>query len=451
MKFFIALFYSAVCALTLFAQTNTEILATAANGLKFTVADLPANLREPYKQRNARSAQIRQDVLTQMIVDTLLETEAAARKIPVEMILYETRAKAAAPTEAQIKAVYNANKKQIGERTLEETREQIVAFLRREAEQKAVVAFVKQLQTKYKVAPGAKPLNAPNLKAADVVVTIGAKRITAAQFEQRAKRELYEYRADIYDAVFDVLQEWIYTKLVEAEAQKSGIAAGDLIAREITDKMRDFSDEESERLQSDFRRKLFQKYNAKILIKEPEPFAQNVSTDDDPFKGKTSAPVTVVMFSDFQCSVCAATHPILPRVLAEYGDKIRFVVRDFPIQELHKDAFLAAQAANAAAAQGKFFEFTEILYQNQDALDRASLSRYAADAGLNVARFELDLQNGKFADEVRRDMADGKNYGVTGTPTIFVNGVKVRALSAKAFRGAIERALAKTPGNVGTK
>jgi protein-disulfide isomerase len=449
MKFFIALFYIGVCSLTLFAQPNAEILATA-NGQKFTVADLPANLREPYKQRNAKTAQLRQDVLTQVIVDALLESEAATRKITVEKLLEEARAKAVAPTEAQIKAVYNANKAQIGERTLEETREQIVAFLRRESEQKAVVAFVKRLQAKFKVAP-VQSLNAPNLKAADVLVIVGAKKITAGQFEARVKRELYDFRADIYDAVYDALEEMIYAKLVETEAQKAGVASNDLIAREVTDKLRDFSGEETERLQNDFRQRLFQKYNVKILVKEPEPFAQNVSPDDDPFRGKTSAPVTIVMFSDFQCSVCAATHPVLQRVLAEYGDKIRFVVRDFPLEEIHKNAFLAAQAANAANAQGKFFEFTEILYRNQDALDAASLSRYAADAGLNVAQFELDLQSGKFAGEVRRDMADGKSYGVSGTPTIFVNGVKVRALSAKGFRGAIERALAKPQSNVGSK
>lgn len=450
MKFFIALFYIGVFSLTLLAQPNAEILATA-DGRKFTVADLPANLREPYKQRNAKTAQIRQDALTQTIVDALLESEAATRKIPVEKLLEEIRAQAAAPTEAQIKAVYNANKAQIGDRTLEETREQIVTFLRRESEQKAIVAFVKRLQAKFKVVP-VTPLNAPKLKAADVLITVGAKKITAGQFETRVKRELYEFRADIYDAVYDALEEMIYARLVETEAQKAGIASNDLIAREVTDKLRDFSGEETERLQNDFRQRLFKKYNARILVKEPEPFAQNVSTDDDPFQGKRGAPVTVVMFSDFQCPACAATHPVLQRVLAEYGDKIRFVVRDFPLSEIHKDAFLAAQAANAANAQGKFFEFAEILYRNQDALDAASLSRYAADAGLNVAQFELDLQSGKFAEEVRRDMADGKSYGIGSTPTIFVNGVKVRSLSAKAFRGAIERALlAKTPSNIGSK
>ncbi|HEX8246917.1 MAG TPA: thioredoxin domain-containing protein [Pyrinomonadaceae bacterium] len=442
MKFFIALFYIAVCSLAAFAQTNAEILASA-NGQKLTVADLPPELREAYKQRNAKTAELRQEILTQMIVDTLLETEAAARKIDVEKMLEEIKPELfSKPTEAQIKAVYNANKAKIGARTLDEVRDQIVAFLSREAEKKNTVDFVKRLQAKYKVTP-VKPLNASNLKAADVLFTIGAKRITVAQFEQRARREIYEFRAEIYDAVVYALEEMIYSRLVETEAQKSGITSGDLLAREITDKLRDFSNEESARLRDNFQQKLFQKYAAQILVKEPEPFAQNISTDDDPFQGNARAPVTVVMFSDFQCSVCAATHPVLQKVLAEYGDKIRLVVRDFPLITIHKDAFLAAQAANAANAQGKFFEYTEILYRNQAALDADSLKKYAADSGLNVGQFELDLQSGKFAGEVRRDMADGKNYGVNGTPTIFVNGVRIRSLTAKSFRGAIEKALAK--------
>jgi protein-disulfide isomerase len=450
MKIFIALFYTFIFSLSLPAQTNVEILATA-DGQKFTVADLAPDLREAYKQRNAKNAQMRQDILTQMIVDTLLETEAAARKIEVDKLIEEAKPEIVRmPTEAQIKAVYNANKAKLGGRTLDEVREQIIGFLNRETEQKTMVAYVKRLQAKYKVTP-VKPLNAPNLKAADVLFTVGAKRITVAQFEQRAKRELYEFRAEIYDAVIDALEEMIYAKLVEREAQKAGIASNDLIAREITDKMRDYSNEESENLREDFRRRLFQKYNAQILLKEPEPFAQNVSVDDDPFRGNAGAPVTVVMFSDFQCSACAATHPVLQKVLAEYGDKIRFVVRDFPLTTIHKDAFLAAQAAAAANAQGKFFEFTEILYQNQAALDAVSLKKYAADSGLNVAQFELDLQSGKFAGEVRRDMAEGKSYGVTSTPTIFVNGVKVRALSAKSFRDAIEKALAKTKVSAGSR
>ena len=91
----------------------------------------------------------------------------------------------------------------------------------------------------------------------------------------------------------------------------------------------------------------------------------------------------------------------------EFGESVRFVVRDFPLTQIHENAFQAALAANAAHAQGKFFEYTEILYRNQEALDTASLKKYAADAGLNPKQFELDLASEKNAAEVRKDVADG--------------------------------------------
>jgi len=149
------------------------------------------------------------------------------------------------------------------------------------------------------------------------------------------------------------------------------------------------------------------------------------------------------MFTDFQCPACSGTHPVLKQTLATYGDKIHFVVRDFPLENIHKNAFQAALAANAARAQGKFFEYAEILYQNQDALDKASLLKYAAQLGLNAKQFELDFTDARVKAEIQKDQADGRSYGVSGTPTIFVNGVKVQRLSADSFRRAIDRALSK--------
>jgi protein-disulfide isomerase len=129
--------------------------------------------------------------------------------------------------------------------------------------------------------------------------------------------------------------------------------------------------------------------------------------------------------------------------MAEYPGKIRFVVRNYPLMTLHENAFRAALAANAAHAQGKFFEYTEVLYRNQDALDDASLKKYAGELGLNLQQFELDFQSEKTSAAVRKDMADGKGYGITGTPTIYVNGVKVRVLTVDGFREAIDKALKK--------
>jgi protein-disulfide isomerase len=149
------------------------------------------------------------------------------------------------------------------------------------------------------------------------------------------------------------------------------------------------------------------------------------------------------MFSDFECSACSATHPVLKKVLTAYPENVRLVVRDFPLESVHPNAFKAALAANAARAQGKFFEYIEILYSNQQSLDDTSLKKYAGELGLNLKQFELDLASEKAAAEIRKDMADGTRFGARGTPTIFVNGVRVHHISSESLRRAIDRALGR--------
>ena len=420
-----------------------QILAKA-NGQSFTVADLPPQVREAFVNLAKNSIETRKFLFNQQIAEILLETEAKVRKVSVDKLI-ETQvdAKVANPTEKQIQAVYDANRDALGNKDLAEVRGQIVAFLRREPEQKALGNFVTSLAKKYKVAV-LKDVNARNLKAADVLANVNGRAITVRDFEAKNRVALYEQRANVFDDVKIALNEQIFSVLVIAEAKAQNIETYDLMAREVSDKMSDYSNVERELLESDFRKKLFMKYNAQFLLKEPAPLVLQISTDDDPSKGNANAPVTVVMFSDFQCSACAAAHPILQKVLAQYpADKIRFVVRDFPLTSIHENAFQAALAANAAHKQGKFFEYIEFLYRNQDALDKESLKKYASETGLNPAQFELDLQSAEIAAEIRKDMADGANYGITGTPTVYINGIKVRRNMADFFREAIERVLKK--------
>jgi len=442
MKNIATIFCLILFAFSSFAQKPDEILATA-NGQNFTSKALPPNLREAFENLPTINAETRKALLEQQIADNLLEAEAAARKVSVEKLVEtQVTGKVPTPTKAQIQAVYDANSAAVGNKSLEEFRPQIVAHLKRENKQKALSNYIASLKTKYKVTSG-KDVNSSDLKPTDVLATVNGRIITAKDFTEKNKLALYETQVDTFDNVIVNLKEAIYLALVNAEAQKLGISSSDLIAREITNKMRAFSMDERDALQAALRNKLFEKYNAKILLKDLEPVGQSVSTDDDPAQGKPNAPVTVVMFMDFQCPACKAVDPVLKGVIAEYGDKIRFVVRDFPLTEMHVNAYNAALAANAANAQGKFFEYAEILYRNQERLDPESLKKYAGEAGLNQKQFDSDLSQEKFAAEVKKDMADGKSYGVNSTPTIFVNGVKVRALSAEAFRNAIERALKK--------
>jgi protein-disulfide isomerase len=197
--------------------------------------------------------------------------------------------------------------------------------------------------------------------------------------------------------------------------------------------------EDRQRLEKDLSARLRKSADIKWLITEPAQPVQNISVDDDPSRGDATAPVTIVEFTDFQCPACAAMHPVLEEVLKSYGNKVRFVVRDFPLS-MHENARKAAEAANAANAQGKFFEYIAVLFKNQKALDVPSLKKYASDLGLDRAKFDAALDRGVYAAEVKKDISDGELYGVGSTPTIFVNGVQLRVLSADGLRAAIDRA-----------
>jgi protein-disulfide isomerase len=420
------------------SQTN-EILAMA-NGQNYTVQDLEPATREAFEGLGKSLANQRTEELGEQIAEMLFAEEANALKITSAKLLEtEIPKRLTAPTAAEIKAVYDANRDQIGNRTLEEMRPQIINFLQRDSYPKALFKYVGELKLKHKVLMG-KDVNTPNLLATDVLATVNLKPLTVKDFEQKAGQHLYELRMAVYEKTLNYLELMILSDLTRVEAKKLDLSPESLIAREISDKLRDFSDEEREKLTDEFNSKLWQKYNVKILLKEPTVFVHKVSTDDDPAQGSATAPVTVVMFSDFQCPACAATHPVLKKVMAEYpAGKIRFVVRDFPLKQLHKEAFQAAQAANAAHAQGKFFEYIELLYGNQDSLDTDNLKKFAAQIGLNLPKFEADLKSGKFNAEIEKDISDGENYDVHSTPTIFINGVKLRSLSAKAFKKEIER------------
>lgn len=429
-------------SLNICAQKTDGVLATA-NGQDFTVIDLAPDVRRALENLPDALKETRGVLLERQITDSLFEQEAAARKMTVEKLIEsEVKAKTPAPTEAEIKAVYEANRARVGSQTLEEIRPQIIAFLKQEADKKTYSEFLSNLQNKYKVTLG-KDINAPNLTVFETLATVGDQTISVRTFDTKHKQTLSELEAGVYYYVKDAIEQIVYSTLLVAEAKAQNVSAGDFVGREISGKMKTDSEAERAALESALREKLFIKYNAKFFVKEIPPIVQIISTENQPSKGKINAPVIVVMFTDFQCPACSAVHPVLQEVLTSYGEKVRFVVRDYPLVNLHENAFRAALAANAANAQGKFFEYTDVLYQNQSQLDDKSLVEYASRLGLDAKRFEADLKTEKFAADVERDIADGKKLNLPGTPSIFVNGERVRTLSAEKFRQAIDKALKK--------
>ncbi|MET0286302.1 MAG: thioredoxin domain-containing protein, partial [Polyangiales bacterium] len=153
--------------------------------------------------------------------------------------------------------------------------------------------------------------------------------------------------------------------------------------------------------------------------------------------------VTIVEFSDFQCPFCSRAADATHKVKEKYGDKVRFVFRQFPLS-FHKDAHTAAEASLAANAQGKFWEYHDKLFANQQKLDRASLDGYAKELGLNVEKFKKSLDSKEFGAAVDGELKMGEEVAVQGTPTMFLNGARIAdPTNFDAISAQIEEALKK--------
>jgi protein-disulfide isomerase len=169
----------------------------------------------------------------------------------------------------------------------------------------------------------------------------------------------------------------------------------------------------------------------------------DIAIGDSPVKGPKNAPITILEFSDFQCPFCSRVLPTLKQLEDDYKGKIRISFKNAPLP-FHDKAPLAAEAGLAANDQGKFWEMHDKMFGNQQALDRPSLEKYAAEIGLNVDKFKAALDSGKFKEKVKKDQAEAQKAGANGTPTFLVNGRQlVGAQPVDAFKKLIDEELQK--------
>lgn len=147
-----------------------------------------------------------------------------------------------------------------------------------------------------------------------------------------------------------------------------------------------------------------------------------VIDDTDHVRGNINAPVTIVEYSDFQCPFCARFHNTMNQIMAEYPEDVRWVYRHFPIDSIHPLARELAEASECAADQGKFWEYNDEVYANQQGISGSSAVSFASNIGLDMDKFNNCLDSGKYSEEVKADQSEGQSYGVTGTPGSFING-----------------------------
>lgn len=442
------------------------------NGQTFTTADLDPAVRQEVESVDDKIAAARKNVLEVQINTLLLEVEAKRRRIDTHR-LYELEVsnRIGTITPVQIKKFLDENKEQFEGVEPALASKQAAAYLHDEVENKLADDLVNRLRKSTPVVMGV-DINSPNLSPSAVVATVAGQPLRAESLIERLKPVIYRMKLEAYELTKQRVDQLVDDTLLLAEARRRQIGPEEIIRAEISDKVRNPTEEElnkfytenkarisgdlnsirnqlvtylqnesRQRLEKDLSERLRKGADVRWMLSEPAQPVQNVSVDDDPARGDANAAVTVVEFTDFQCPACAAMHPVLEEVLKSYGNKVRFVVRDFPLNQ-HENARKAAEAANAANAQGKFFEYITVLFKNQNALDAPSLKKYASELGLDRARFDAALDRGVYAAEVEKDVSDGELYGVGSTPTIFINGVQLRVLSADGLKQAIDAAAA---------
>ena len=280
-----------------------------------------------------------------------------------------------------------------------------------------------------------------------------------------------ELDAQMFDQRKQVLDQLLVRKLVEQKAKAENITAEALWKREVTEKvkkptdaeMKQFYDEQSKRqplppfeqvkdqiaqymerpamqaAQNAYVDRLKKELNVEVNLKPPRVEV----AAEGPSKGPSSAPVTIVEFSDFECPYCSKAEETVKQVMKNYDGKVRLVYRDFPLP-FHPHAAKAAEAAQCAADQGKYWEMHEKLFASQQKLDVPALKGYAKELGLDQGKFDKCIDSGDKAKVVEANKAAGSKVGVTGTPAFFINGYQLTgAQPYEEFKSLIDQELAR--------
>jgi protein-disulfide isomerase len=316
-------------------------------------------------------------------------------------------------------------------------------------------------------------------QSTDVAARVGDRTITVKELDERWQKEEPGQKAAAEQALYDgrkaALDAILADMLVGEAAKAKGVTPEAFVKTEIDKRRKPVTDNDvrtfyvqnSERMQGRSFEQMgpaiqqyledesqtaakqdliaeLKKTGPAIRVVMDAPRTTISVNPDDPVEGKADAPVTLVEYSDFQCPFCLRVMPTLKQLRTKYGDKVRVVWKDFPLTQIHPQAFVAAQAGNCAREQGKFWEYHDKLFGNQSALQSDALKKYAADLGLDGAKFNQCLDSSKYEARVQDALGAGGRLGITSTPTVFVNGRMINgAQPIEVFESVIDDELTR--------
>jgi len=310
-----------------------------------------------------------------------------------------------------------------------------------------------------------------------VAARIDDQVVTFEELEKALAPQLAKLEEQKYQLMESKLEELIAERLLAREAKRRGIVDEGLVQAEVVSKVPEVTEmevatfmiENKERLQGntaelrpkvrDYLRdqKVAQQLRAyvaslrqgskvAIFLEEPKPIRIPVKVEGAFVQGPKDAAVTIVEFSDFQCPFCRTVVATVKEVMRQYSGTVKWAFRDYPIASLHPQAPKAAEAARCAGEQGKFWEYHDLLFNNQAQAAIADFKRFADQLKLDPKSFGLCLDSGRHKAAVQSDVDDGTRLGITGTPSFFINGrLLVGAQPLETFRKIIEAELRRPP------
>ena len=296
--------------------------------------------------------------------------------------------------------------------------------------------------------------HAPGADGAGIAATVGDEVITNQRLDVLLGQKLQDDRREIYRMKMEKLDQLILQMVLDKEAKQQGkpleslleqiapIGSATVEESEVDKYMQENHEQLKayqgsmpdlrERIKSflqqqkrsgviqNYAHGLEQKYGVRILVPAPKPPTLKVDTQGCPTLGPANAPVTIVEFSDYQCPACRSTHQVVKQLRADYGDKVRWIYKEYPLK-IHKDAFKAAEAAHCAEDQGKFWEYQEMLFTMPD-LSPGKLIDAAVQLGMSRENFSRCLEDSKYKDLVDKNTRDAVETGIDRTPTFMSMG-----------------------------
>ena len=307
------------------------------------------------------------------------------------------------------------------------------------------------------------------------IAEVDDQAILASDLEKYAGRELSLKRESLYKLEKQKLEEYISAFLLTQEAKKRGVSVETVLDQEVNSKILPVGDDEidvfyksrkaqiavdldkvREQIRSYLNNRKIEaqkalffeslRSKAKVVtyLKPPPVFRAELSIAGAPFKGSEKAPVTIVNFEDFQCPFCKQVQSTFHELLSRYDGKVRLVHKDLPLKSLHPQARQAAEAARCAYEQGKFWEYHDRLYAHSPKASTDDLKSYAKEVGLNADSFDRCFASRKYKAVVQQDLNEGAQLGLSGTPTIFINGREISGNQPlNAFQALIDEELVR--------